>query len=403
MAVFTVGQVANHIKGVLAQDSLLKDIWISGEVSNLMVSRAGHSYFTLKEPEAQLRCVMFKGRKPFELLDNGTAIIAHGYVTFYEARGQIEFITDVVVPEGTGALHRELEILSQRLESEGLFEPSRKRALPRFPSVIGLVTSSSSAVLHDIINIIGRRYPLVRVIIAPTLVQGEKAASQINAAIRVLNEESDADLIIVARGGGSLEELWPFNEEQVARAIYASRLPVVSAVGHETDFTIADYVADVRAPTPSAAAELVVPDKEGLIIGIGDLQKRAAYALKVHLGEFRISLRSLSQRLWSGKPNVGVLRRRLDDLAQSAIFAFTAGLQLHRERQRGLELRLQASNPKSILSRGYSVVQKHPSKETVSSVCDVRQEEELQITVSDGSFPAVVGHMSRSSCLKKNE
>ena len=402
MDVFTVVQVANHLKAILAQDSSLKDIWISGEVSNLMVSRAGHCYFTLKEPEAQLRCVLFRSRKPSELLNNGTAIIAHGYVTFYEARGQIEFIVDVVVPEGTGALHRELEILTRQLESEGLFESSRKRSLPKFPSVIGLVTSSSSAVLHDITNIIGRRYPLAKVVLVPTLVQGEEAASQINSAIRVLNDESDADLIIVARGGGSLEELWPFNEEQVARAIYASRVPVVSAVGHETDFTIADYVADVRAPTPSAAAELVVPDKNGLIIDIHDLRRRASYALKVQLEEFQSALTSLSHRLHSGKPDVSVLRRRLNDLTQSAIFAFTADLKIHRERQRGLELRLQASNPKSILSRGYSVVQKHLSKETVSSVGDVSQEEELQITVSDGSFPVVVGPKSRSNLPKNN-
>ena len=401
MPVFTVAQVARHLKGSLDQDPLLRDLWVSGEVSNLTVSQAGHSYFTVKDSEAQLRCVMFQSRKGAELLASGSAVIAHGYISFYEARGLVEYRVDVVVPEGTGPLHLELEKLKMTLESEGLFEPSRKRPLPHFPRVIGVATSPAGAVLHDILNIFRRRYPLVQVVVAPTPVQGEEAAPRISDAINALNQDSDADLIILARGGGSLEELWPFNEEQVARAIYSSRLPVVSAVGHETDYTIADYVADVRAPTPSAAAELVVPDREELLATTAELRKRLAYAVAGHLEERRNSLRAMMHRLWSRRPDVEALHRRLDDIAQSAIFAFTAGLHLRREQVRGLEQRLQASNPQGILARGYAVVQKQPSGETVSRVGQVGGGDMLKVTVSDGQFPAVAGEKLPTRRIKK--
>ena len=217
MPVFTVSQVSQYLKESLEQDSLLADLWITGEISNLRTPRSGHNYFTLKDHQSQLRAVMFKGGRGADLLREGSLVTAHGRISFYEARGEVELLADLVMPEGTGPLSMELERLKMRLEEDGLFEPSRKRPLPRFPGVVGLVTSPSGAVIHDIRNIIGRRYPLAEVLLAPTQVQGDGAAHGIVSALQALNQDGRADVVILARGGGSIEELWPFNEEMVAR------------------------------------------------------------------------------------------------------------------------------------------------------------------------------------------
>ena len=250
MAVRTVSQVTAHLKQALENDPMLSDLLVEAEVSNLRVSGAGHSYFTLKDDESVLNCVMFRGRPGAGLLQNGNAVLAHGHITFYEPRGTTEFMVDLAMAAGVGELALKLEQLRQRLEAEGLFDRSRKRLLPRFPKAIGVVTSPSGAVFHDIQNVVRQRYPLAELLLAPSSVQGDMAAGEIANALGKLNDDGRSDVIIVARGGGSLEDLWPFNEESVARAIYASRIPVVSAVGHETDHTIADDVADLRAPTP---------------------------------------------------------------------------------------------------------------------------------------------------------
>ncbi|MFQ5860271.1 MAG: exodeoxyribonuclease VII large subunit, partial [Dehalococcoidia bacterium] len=293
--------------------------------------------------------------------------------------------------EGTGALYLELEQLKARLEREGLFEPSRKRPLPAFPQVIGLVTSPTGAVLHDICTILQRRYPLVELVLAPTPVQGEEAAPGIVAAIQALNRQRAMDLILLARGGGSLEELWPFNEEVVARAIYASHAPVVSAVGHETDVTIADLVADLRAPTPSAAAELVVPDGAALRQEVLAFQERGQRAIQDWLAAQRQAVDWLAQRLQGRAPNVATARLRVDGLLHAAFQAVGGRLALLHERLSGMELRLQALSPQHILSRGYAVVQRQPQGEVVSRTAQVTSGDELKVTVSDGSFPARVG------------
>ncbi len=386
MPVFTVSQVTRYLRESLEQDPLLSDVWVSGEVSNLRPSQAGHSYFTIKDSGGQLRSVVFRNGHGADLLLDGRQIIAHGRITFYDVRGDVQLIADLVMPEGSGPQHLELEKLKMQLEQEGLFDPSRKRALPGFPRVVGLVTSPSGAVLHDVQNVIARRYPLAEVLLAPTQVQGDRAAHGIVAALRALNDDARANVIILARGGGSLEELWPFNQEAVARAIHASHIPVVSAVGHETDFTIADYVADLRAPTPSAAAELVVPSVTALLQDVRARREGLGRAMFHLASTRRQGVETLGRRLKSRAPDIDTLRRRVDDLSRLAATALSNRLSIDQERLRGLEMRLQALNPGGILSRGYAIVQKGPDREVVSQKSQVSPGEGLEVTVSDGSF-----------------
>ena len=303
-AVYSVSQVAVHLRELLESNPYLADLWIVGEVSNLRASSSGHSYFTLKDSVAALNCVLFRGQSGAGMLENGKLVRAHGRMSFYEPRGSTDFMVDRALPEGEGALAQELERLKERLGQEGLFEESRKRPLPQFPEVVGVVTSPTGAAWQDIQNVVRRRYPLARLLLSPTQVQGLDAAPLIAAALDRLEADGSSDVIIVARGGGSLEDLWPFNEEVVARAIFRSRIPVVSGVGHETDFTIADYVADRRAPTPSAAAELVVPD--GAVLR----QTIQVWAERAHRGALRAVEASkrdvalLSGRLEAGLPDL---------------------------------------------------------------------------------------------------
>ena len=395
MPVYTVSQVTQYLKESLEQDSLLADLWVSGEISNLRPYPSGHTYFTLKDSKSQVRSVMFKGGRGADLLQEGGLVTAHGRISFYEARGEVQFVADLVMPEGTGPLFLELERLKMALEAEGLFEDSRKRTLPRFPQVVGLVTSPSGAVLDDIRNVLSRRYPLVRVLLAPTPVQGDDAAPQIVSALQDLNRDGRADIIILARGGGSLEELWPFNEETVARAIYASRIPVVSAVGHERDYTIADYVADVRAPTPSAAAELVVPDGFALMQDIRGHREGLLRAFSQQIASRRQEMDGRARRLIGRSPDIDTLRRRVDDLASSATRGLSHHLSLSRGIMDGFEKRLQALNPRAILYRGYAIVQKQPDGQVVSRKDQVRDGERLKLTVSDGALSATAGEVPR--------
>jgi exodeoxyribonuclease VII large subunit len=391
VAVYTVSQVTAYLRECLESDPFLADLYIMGEVSNLRVSAAGHSYFTLKDGQAVLNCIMFRGQPGADLLDNGTSVSAHGHMSFYEPRGSTDFVVDLAMPQGVGELALELERLRLSLEAEGLFEESRKRSLPPFPQVVGVVTSSSGAVFHDIQNVIRRRYPLVELVLSPTPVQGDAAAPGIVAAIEALNADGRSDVIIVARGGGSLEELWPFNEEAVARAIYASRIPVVSGVGHETDYTIADLVADVRAPTPSAAAELVVPDGTALRQELFDLVERSARAVSYWLEQHRNQVDNLGRRLAHGLPNLENWRRRVDDLGRSVSTSLTSRIVLSRVEITGMEHRLRALDPAATLRRGFSVVQRADNNLVVTSTADATDGDALSITVADGLLPATVG------------
>ncbi|MCH8192047.1 MAG: exodeoxyribonuclease VII large subunit, partial [Chloroflexi bacterium] len=283
MAVHTVSEVVTYVRGVLDRDAFLADLYITGEISNLTRAPSGHCYFTIKDSESQLRCVMFRPAPGAEFLEQGVKVTAHGRISIYSVRGELQYVADLVQPEGVGELHMKFLQLKAKLEEEGLFDSSRKRPLPSYPKRIAVVTSRTGAVFHDIQTVLSRRYPLVELVLVHTLVQGDQAPGGIVSALKTVNQEPGIDVVVVARGGGSLEELWAFNDEAVARAIYASRVPVVSAVGHETDETIADYVADVRAPTPSAAAELVTPDRVELQRRILDLQAAARGSLAERL------------------------------------------------------------------------------------------------------------------------
>ena len=395
MAVHSVSQVTAYLKDALESDPLLADLTVEAEISNLRVSGAGHSYFTLKDDQGILNCVMFRGRPGAELLTNGNAVLGHGHITFYEPRGTTEFMVDLVMAAGVGELALELERLTLRLEAEGLFEQSRKRPLPQFPRVIGVVTSLSGAVFHDIQNVVRRRYPLAELLVAPSLVQGDNAAPDIVNALGQLNDDGRADVIIVARGGGSLEELWPFNEESVARAIYASRIPVVSAVGHETDFTIADRVADRRAPTPSAAAEVVVPDQYELKRDLEGIQEYFHRSTLHRLNACRADLAGLARKLERDLPDVSSLRRRVDDIARMAGVALANQLKFARLSVENRAERVRALDPTATLRRGYSVVQLKENGKVVTSAGQVTDGDSLAITVSDGDIPATAGAVAK--------
>ena len=322
IAVLSVSEVTGYLKETLEADEIFQDLWVRGEVSNFVQSQAGHLYFTLKDAGSQLRCVIFRGQlaglafKP----QNGISVLVHGRLSVYEVSGQVQLYADKVQAAGIGQLFLAFDALRRRLEDEGLFETWRKRPLPRFPRRIGVVTSPTGAALRDIVKVIARRYPSVDLVLAPTLVQGEGAAAGICAAIAGLNRLPGVDLIILARGGGSIEDLWPFNEEDVARAIFTSRLPVVTGVGHETDITIADMVADLRAPTPSAAAELSVPDRADYHAQIGSLRARADLALGGELDNRRLRLEEVRRGLMRlvPPPRFRTWRQQLDDFNDRA-------------------------------------------------------------------------------------
>ena len=391
MAVYTVSQVSSHIKESLESDPLLMDLWVVGEVSGLRNSSAGHTYFSLKDRESLLRCVMFRGMQGAELLSEGDSVSAHGKITFYTRGGTTDFMVDLAMPEGVGELALELERLKQKLAAEGLFENSRKRPLPRFPKRVGVVTSPTGAVFHDIQNVLQRRYPLAELVLSPTIVQGQEAAPRIAVALELLDRDGGCDVIIVGRGGGSLEDLWPFNEEVVARAIYACKTPVVSAVGHETDETIADYVADVRAPTPSAAAELVVPDgyvlRQNLAMVAGTLHR----LLNGLTSQRRSDLMALARRMETGLPDTQTLRRRVDDIGQLVQMASERLVQDGKTQVEGFSLRLRALDPAATLDRGFSIVELSDSGQVVTSAMQVSVGDALAITVADGSLAAIAG------------
>ncbi len=387
----TVAQLVRQIKDILEADVILSDVWVRGEVSNFTQSSAGHIYFTLKDRDASMRCVMWRSdaARIFRLPSNGDAIEVHGKVSLYEPRGDVQLYVDEIKLAGAGALWQEFERLRTRLEAEGLFAPEHKRALPPFPQTIGVVTSREGAVFHDICNILRRRYPLVRVLLAPTLVQGANAASMIASAIQTIND-FDIDVLIVARGGGSIEDLWAFNEEIVARAIYASRVPVISAVGHETDFTIADFVADVRAPTPSAAAELAVPDARELRANLRAGARQLTQLIRDKIGEARVNLSRQVYALERNSPQTKIKnnRQQVDELTHQLTMRVRQLVVFKRETLNGALRHLAALNPAATLARGYAIVQEKQTGRIVKKTSQVAGGKEIRVRVSDGEFEA---------------
>lgn len=390
--VLSVSQVAVHLRELLESNPFLGDLWIVGEVSNRRASTSGHTYFTLKDSKAALNCILFRGHgvSAAGLLENGKTVRAHGRMSFYEPRGSTDFMVDRVLPEGEGELARELERLKARLAAEGLFEESRKRPLPAFPQVIGVVTSPNGAAWQDIQNVLRRRYPLAELLLSPTQVQGLDAAPAIAAALSRLDAAGRAEVVILARGGGSLEDLWPFNEEEVARAIFRSRSPLVSGVGHETDFTLADYVADRRAPTPSAAAELTTPDGAILRQTAQDWLERSYRGALRGVADYQEETAALSRRLELGLPDLNGWKRRVDDLGDAVRLRFRNRLRLARVEVAGLESRLRTLDPAATLRRGFAVVQGGDNGPVITAAGQVAAGQALTITVTDGIIPAAV-------------
>jgi exodeoxyribonuclease VII large subunit len=392
--IYRVSQITAYIKELFEGDYALQDLWLEGEVSNYSRAASGHVYFTLKDEEAQIRCVMWRSQveRQAYVPQNGEAIVVHGRISVYEAGGQYQLYVDDIQPAGAGLLYLQFGALKERLAAEGLFDVERKRPLPSFPQRLGVVTSPTAAALRDIVNVLRRRYPLVEVVLSPTLVQGDEAPPQIVAAIQVLNQLTDVDAIIVARGGGSLEDLWAFNDERVARAIYASQAPVVTGVGHETDFTIADFVADVRAPTPSAAAELVVPDQQELRGAVASWRGRLVQLMKGQIEEERRALQYREQvlRRFSPQAQIDSYRQQIDDVMRSTLAGLKHSLALARERLRTLDSQLQTLSPLATLERGYAIARHLGTGKVVRSVAQVVAGDRLEVRVSDGQLESTV-------------
>jgi len=391
----TVSQASTYLKQLISQDELLRDIWITGEISNLRISTAGHAYFTLKDPHSQIRCVMFARGTGLNILENGRSITSHGRMSFYETSGSLDFLINIVISEGSGPLAMQFEKLKSDLESEGLFEPSRKRPLPRFPRTIGLITSPSGSVIHDVRTVLNRRYPIVKVILVPAMVQGRDSAPDLIRSIKMLNNETKADVIIIARGGGSLEDLSAFNEESLARAIYVSRIPIISGIGHETDFTIADFVADMRAPTPSAAAEIATPDRAALTAEIMSRIEHMNHMLINQVSDLRYKIERTQSRLHYRIPDIASYLIRVDEIASRLVTATDNIIINLNQKVTSLHKQINTLDPISTLQRGYAVIQRHGSPKVLSETKQFAQGDEIDIALIDGTIEAIVGN-SRS-------
>lgn len=388
-ASWTVSDLTHYLRELLESDELLQDVWVTGEVSNFSRPASGHVYFTIKDSSASLRCVMWRNavmRQSF-LPRDGEALDAHGSISIYEAGGQYQLYADLFRQAGEGALYAEFLRLKALLEAEGLFAPERKRPIPEKPRQIGIVTSPTGAALQDILNTLRRRYPLVEVVLAPTPVQGDEAPLGIITALREVARVAKPDVIILARGGGSIEDLWAFNDERVARAIAASPVPVITGVGHETDFTIADFVSDLRAPTPTAAAEMAVPNQADLRLSVADLGNRLTRTLLGYTSELSWAFQALQAKLDRNSPLVQVQSglQRLDELERRLAASTSYLLQLARSQLNGLNQRLAALNPRAVLERGYAILT-NLAGEAISRVTQVRGGETLNVQVSDGEF-----------------
>lgn len=391
-SVWTVGEITGYIREMFEIDFRLQDIEISGEISNFTRARSGHLYFTLKDESAQIKCVMWRSsadRLRFQPQD-GDAVLARGRISVYEAGGVYQLYAERLQPAGRGDLALAFERLKEQLAAEGLFDPAHKLPLPTFPRKIGVVTSADAAALRDILNVLRRRCPLVAVLITPTLVQGDQAPPQIARALQWLDGRNDIDTIIIARGGGSMEDLWAFNDERVARAIFAAQHPIISGVGHETDFTIADFVADVRAPTPSAAAELAVPDLAELRPALQAARRRLGALMLGVIEQKRWQLREQQQamQLYSPRLMLDNNRQRLDGLTNRLDRKMAHRLALAESRLAVLGAELRAVSPLATLARGYAIV-RGPNGRIVRSVQDVHAGDSLSVRVSDGEFGAI--------------
>ena len=323
MSVYSISELNKYLKTLLSFDQVLQDIWVKGQIGTFTKATSGHSYFTLRDSNSTINCVMFQGTfSGVNELETGMSVVAHGRIAIYEPRGQLQMIIDVIQPEGVGLLQIQFDQMKEKLNKDGLFDESRKRLIPKFPNRIAVITSPTGAVWQDIQHVIRRRYPVVELILIPSIVQGDTATKSLIHAFEILNNLNDVDVVIVARGGGSLEDIWPFNEELLARAVYASSVPVISAIGHETDVTIIDMVADLRAPTPSIAAEIVVPDKEELLDSVANNRSKLLFYVEALIQRNRIYLESFPDKLEKSIPDFDFLRIKIDDCLNAIIKQF---------------------------------------------------------------------------------
>ena len=388
---YTVRELTQYIKHRIQDDPSLCEVSVRGEISNFTHHTSGHMYFTLKDEHSQLNCVMFRGANSKLKFKPGTGlkVVCSGDITVYEIRGVYQLTVWDIQPDGIGALYQAFEQLKTQLSERGFFDPARKRPLPLFPKTIGIVTSRTGAVLHDILNVIRRRFPAVRIVLAQTRVQGEGAAAEIAGAIEQMNTLSRTDpidVLIVARGGGSIEELWQFNELRVAEAVFDSEIPIVSAVGHETDVTICDFVADMRAPTPSAAAEIVVPDREQLRQQIAGHKIRLDHAIRRTVEMSRDRLARAEHGVVHPRDRINQLRQYIDELTRQMHTTVTHRLQLRRKDLSMLGATLHALSPLNHLQRGYSIVLRMPDRAVVKTITDVSAGSDLWILVTDGKI-----------------
>lgn len=440
--IYSIKEINRYIGMKLESDNLLNDVWLRGEISNFTHHSSGHMYFTLKDKDSRLKCIMFAShnrRLPF-IPREGTKVIARGNVSVYERDGTYQFYATQMQPDGIGSLYLAFEQLKKRLEAEGLFHPARKRPIPRFPKAVGVITSATGAAVRDILITLGRRHPSVPVVLYPAIVQGRQAAPDIVRAIETMNRYGEVDVLIVGRGGGSLEELWAFNEESVARSIAASKIPVISAVGHETDFTIADFVADLRAPTPTAAAELAVPHVEELKAQLEQLRQRLRQALRMSLRSKRERLLRVRRSPFFLHPRKYLLEQaeRLDRLTDKLTLRTTRLVERQRERLTRLETalavrhpgqraalaasrrtemsrrleqamqallrgkrvqlagtvrHLDALSPLKVMSRGYSLVYDERERTLIKSIRQVQPGDMVKVKLADGHLDCHVWGM----------
>jgi exodeoxyribonuclease VII large subunit len=391
--IFSVTQITKTLSRIIEQQSVLQNVWVKGQVSNLSRPASGHIYFTLKDENSNIRSVAFRSsasRLQF-LPRDGDEVLVQGRINIYAASSEYQIIVNKVEPLGIGALQRAFEELKQQLADEGLFDDRHKKPLPIFPKKIGVITSETGAAIQDIQQQLQKRYPLAELLLYPTLVQGENAAAQIARAIRVMNNRTDIDVLIVGRGGGSLEDLWAFNEEIVARAIFASDIPIVSAVGHETDFTISDMVADHRSPTPSAAVEHVVPDQQEILAQLARLKDRLNVLILRRLETQHDELDALESGLSPSKrkDTIYQLSQTIDGLEQAYQKAINDRLNVETNQLQSLAARLNGLSPLATLKRGYSIC-RTSSGEVVTSNDQINVGERLDVKLSQGNLVCTV-------------
>lgn len=380
----TISELTAQIKGTL--EPAFTDVWISGEISNYRPAASGHAYFSLKDEDATISAAIFgwgKRKASFQLED-GLQVVCHGKVSVYAPRGNYQITIDQVEPLGLGALQLAFEQLKKKLAAEGLFSPEHKVRIPDFPNKVVIITSPSGAAIQDILNVLGRRAPQIEVLVIPALVQGDDAPRVLIRAIQAANRHKLGDVILLTRGGGSIEDLWCFNDEGLARAIFESELPIVSAVGHEIDFTISDFVADLRAPTPSAAAEIISASWVSIRDHLRELYRRLQFSIDRTLAEEKLKLAHLSARLVNPRDRLREQSQRVDDLH----LRLERGIQLFLERRRArleqLAGRLDVLSPLKVLERGYSVVRESKGTKVIRSAHEIRKGQNLVIVLHDG-------------------